>query len=261
MARSITAVAAIVAAEATTRTLADAMRQTATDWSKAYAAVRNDRASGHTADAIAKALPADSGCRTAATITDMERAARIDDPASWAALWSLPVRKNGKRIITLHGLVAKARKAYGKGAAAVLDEMIGTATAKARGIMERAVESGDEARGAERVAATYAALVKALDVLTAPATDEDEGTTGEAEVPTGEAVTPDNVQTGTDEEPPTLDRRILKHAGEANALRDILVAGGGMVTRDALTALLRATGDLARDVADILGATPATAAK
>lgn len=255
--KSMTAVAAIVAAEATTRTLADAMRQTATDWSKAYAAVRNDRTSGHTADAIAKALPADSGCRTAATITDMERAARIDDPASWAALWSLPVRKNGKRIITLHGLVAKARKAYGKGAASVLDEMIGTATTKARGIMERAVESGEEARGAERVAATYAALVKALDVLTAPATDE--GTTGEDETPTGETVTPDNVETGADEEPPTLDSRILKHAGEANAIRAILVAGGGMVTRDALTALLRSTGDLARDVATILGDNKAVA--
>jgi hypothetical protein len=260
MGKTITATAAIITAEETTAALAEYWARLSTDWGRAYAAVRWDRANGFTADAIAKALPAGSGCKTAATITDMERAGAIDCKAAWVALWALPVRKNGKRITTLHGLIAKARKEYGRGAASVLDEMIATATTKARVIVEKASESGDQERGQERASATYAALVKALDALTAPVTDE--APTGEDEVPTGNTVAPDNVQTGMDEdEPPSLDARVLRLAGEANALRTVLVAGGGMVTRDALTALLRATGELSRDVADILGATPVTAAK
>lgn len=257
MGKTITSAALIAKAEETTAALAEYWVRLSVDWGKAYAAVKADRSSGFTADAIAKALPTGSGCKTAATITDMERAALFDCEAAWVALWALPVRKNGKRITTLHGLVAKARKTYGAGAAKVLDAMILEAMDKAAGIVARSAESGDQEKAQTRAAETYAALVKKLDALTAPAKDDEE-TPGE----TGETVTPDNVETGTDEEePPSLDARVLRLAGEANALRAVLVAGGGMVTRDALIALLRSTGDLARDVADILGATPATAAK
>lgn len=244
--KALTSPALITKAEAATGAIEDLIRKAATDWSAAYAAVAKDRKTA-TAKAIADSLPKGSGCSSPATITDMERAARIADPAAWAALWRLPVPTNGARVTTLHGLIAKARKAA-RGVGPV-DEAIG----KALDAVAQAANADDDDKRAARIARAYSGLVNALNTLKPPAAPPVE--------PDADTDPADVVETEpeTETEPPTLDARALRLAGECDAVRTILIGGGASITSDALVALQREAASLARDVARILAAKDAKA--
>lgn len=240
--KALTSPALITKAEAATGAIEDLIRQAATDWSAAYVAVAKDRKTA-TAKAIADSLPKGSGCSSPATITDMERAARIADPAAWAALWRLPVPTNGARVTTLHGLIAKARKSAKS--VGPVDEAIG----KALDAVAHAAGADDEDKRAARIARAYSGLVNALNTLKPvaepPAPPQD---------PDTDTDPADNVEPDTDTEPPTIDGRVLALAEECARVRTILTGGGASVKSESLAALVREAGELSRDVARILDA-------
>lgn len=239
--KALTSPALITKAEAASGAIEEVIRKAGDDWNAAYLAVAKDRKSA-TAQAIADSLPAGSGCKSPATVTDMERAARIAHPDAWAALWRLPVAANGARVITLHGLIAKARKSA---KAAAVDAAIG----KALDAVAQAQEADEDKRGA-RIARAYSGLVGTLNTLKPPAAPPVEP--DEDQEPDQEPAA--TVEREEDQEPPTIDGRVLALAEECARLRAILTGGGASVKRESLAALVREAGELSRDVSRILDA-------
>lgn len=227
------AVAAIRAALETEAALDNAKREMRGAWATAYAATRTAQESGQTQADIGKAAKV-----SPATVGDMLTAAGIH-PVAWDTLDTLPARQ-GVRFTSLHSLVAGARKASGTPA---VREIIAGAVAKVRDIPRENGADPDP----ERVAKVWGAATRKLWEASAKPKAPKAPTE-----PPKEPTEPDNVQTEPTE-PPTLDARVLRLAGECGAVRTVLMAGGGSVTRDALTALLRETGALARDIATLLG--------
>lgn len=240
--KALTSPALITKAEAATSVIEEVIRKAGDDWNAAYLAVAKDRKSA-TAQAIADSLPAGSGCKSPATVTDMERAARIAHPDAWAALWRLPVAANGARVITLHGLIAKARKSAKSPA-------VDAAIDKALDAVAQAGEADEDKRGA-RIARAYSGLVTTLNTLK-PAPKVEEPPADEDPEEPADTVEPD--EDPASEEPPTIDGRILALAEECARVRTILVSGGASVKRESLAALVREAGEMTRDVSRILDA-------
>lgn len=241
--KTLTSPSLITKAETASGAIEEVIRKASDHWSAAYVAVAKDRKSGATADTIAKSLPAGSGCKSPATITDMERAASMAHPDAWAALWRLPVSTNGARVITLHGLIAKARKS------AKSVKPVDAAIAKALDAVAAAANADDEGKRAARVARAYSGLVSALHGMKAEEVPSDPPAD-----PPADPGDVDNVETETEAEPPTIDGRVLALAEECARLRAILTGGGASVKRESLAALVREAGELSRDVSRILDA-------
>ena len=235
---AVTAIRSALDAESA---LEDARRDMRGKWHAAYAATRAAQQSGQTQAVIGQKAKV-----SAATVGDYLTAASL--PAvCWETLDLLPARQ-GSRFTTLHSLVAGARKANGTPA---VREIIAEAAAKVRDIPRQDGAEPD----AERVARIWAAAVRKLHAATvppaAPPAPPAESTTGDGD---GEGEGEGEETVSAPAEPPTLDARVLKLAGECEAVR-IALSGGGAVSRDALANLQREAAQLARDVAAMLSNT------
>lgn len=227
------AVAAIRAALETEAALEDARKGMRTAWHAAYAATRTAQESGQTQADIGKAAKV-----SPATVGDMLTAAGIH-PAAWDTLDTLPARQ-GVRFTSLHSLVAGARKASGTPA---VREIIAGAVAKVRDIPRENGADPDP----ERVAKVWGAAIRKLwDASAKKAAPK-------ATTETTEPVESEPVQ-ATEPEPPTLDARVLRLAGDCEAIRQA-IHGGGAVERASLAALQREAAQLARDIAAMLAPT------
>ena len=247
------AVAAIRDALATEAALAAAVTGMRSAWATAYAATRTAQEAGQTQADIGKAAKV-----SPATVGDYLTASGIHASA-WDVLETLPARQ-GVRFTTLHSLVAGARKASGTPA---VREIIADASAKVRNLPH---EDG-AAPDAERVAKVWAAAIRRMWEASAvkakkvtppppPPVEPPADNDGQGD---GKGDGQGDGQTG-EPDAPTLHSRVLRLAAECGAVR-VALSGGGAVSREALNALQREAGQLARDVADMLAPEASKASK
>ena len=243
------AVAAIRDALATEAALEDARKGMRKAWDAAYAATRAAQDAGQTQADIGKAAKV-----SPATVGDYLTASGIHASA-WDVLETLPARQ-GVRFTSLHSLVAGARKASGTPA---VREIIADAAGKVRDIPR---EDG-AAPDADRVARVWAAAVRKLwDASAVKAKKVTPPPPPPVDPPAGNDGQGDGQGDGQAGEPdaPTLHSRVLRLAAECGAVR-VALSGGGAVSREALNALQREAGQLARDVADMLAPQASKASK
>lgn len=218
-------------------------------WREAYKAVVADMAAGLTTSAIAAALPKGSGVAPA-TVTYIARAARFDHEQAWEAVAKIPGKK-GKKPTTLHAVVRIAQTAT---SAEAVDALIAeclekNATAAANGTDAETID--------RRVGRNAHALVGALMALRPEPTEKKKAQGGEGgEGGKGGKVPPATPAPKAD----TLETRVARVTADLVALRDALNKGGEGVSDDALHGLMRESGAIARDIADVMADRHARAA-